>query len=95
VDGKNIAVLGDEQACTLDSEIRMCVAGVLLSKQTALLLNEKLKFPNWTKKQIQGMPETLKQGITALGKDIPELPRDQLHAVPEAVWKSQVDRYAY
>lgn len=66
-----------------------------LTKTAALWLEEKLKFPDWTKKQIEAMPETDKGGLLALGNDIPVANRDDLHAVPESVWDSQQDRYVY
>lgn len=88
-----------------------------LTKPAALWLEDKLKFPDWTRKQIQAMPETnirdwaarhnvnppgaslssaLDEGGTmALGTDIPALSRADLHALPEAVWDSQRDRYVY
>ena len=79
-----------------------------LTKPVTLWLNEKLKFPNWTKKQILAMPEThvsewavknhLKEsitpeyelgegGTTALGTDIPVVPRTDLYAIPDVVWR--------
>ena len=33
--------------------------------------------------------------LMGLGKDIPAVPRDELHAVPEPVWDSQQDSYIY
>jgi dienelactone hydrolase len=87
-----------------------------VTKPVALWLEEKLKFPDWTKKQIQAMPEThisewmvknrLRTEITpdyehgeggtlALGDDIPAVPRDSLHALPEALWQSQQESYIY
>ena len=66
-----------------------------LSKPAALWLEEKLKFPNWTKKQIEAMPETETHGMKALGADLPVIPRDELHAIPEAVWQSQQESYVY
>ena len=86
-----------------------------VTKPVALWLEEKLKFPNWTKKQIEAMPETLMMdwaaknnikthsltnkhsegGTLALGNDIPAVPRDELHAIPEAVWDAQRDSYIY
>lgn len=87
-----------------------------VTRPVALWLEEKLKFPDWTKKQIQAMPEThigewavknhLRTEITpdyehgeggtlALGNDIPAVPRDSLHAVPEAVWQSEQESYIY
>ncbi len=66
-----------------------------ISKPGALWLEEKLKFPNWTKKQIEAMPETETHGMKALGANIPEVNRDDLHAIPEAVWQSQQESYIY
>ncbi|MBV8906763.1 MAG: prolyl oligopeptidase family serine peptidase [Acidobacteriia bacterium] len=87
-----------------------------VTKTAALWLEDKLKFPNWTTKQIESMPETHisewalhnqlrteispsyehgEGGTMALGTDIPAVARDDLHAIPEAVWDSQKDRYAY
>ncbi len=87
-----------------------------VTKPVALWLEDKLKFPNWTRKQIESMPEThisewaLKNhlvteitpkyehgegGTIALGNDIPAVPRDDLHALPEAVWDSQKESYIY
>ncbi|MGA8029026.1 MAG: prolyl oligopeptidase family serine peptidase [Bryobacteraceae bacterium] len=85
-------------------------------KPVALWLEDKLKFPNWTRKQIEDMPETHisdwarkhnlntpaslenehgEGGTMALGGDIPAVPRDDLHAIPEAVWDSQRNSYVY
>ena len=87
-----------------------------VTKPVALWLEDKLKLPNWTRKEVQGLPETRildwanknhlttpksllneqgEGGTLALGNDIPVVPRDELHAVPEAVWDSQQDRYIY
>ena len=87
-----------------------------ITKPVALWLEEKLKFPNWTRKQIEAMPEThisewaAKNGIAtksgssyehgeggtmALGSDIPAVPREALHALPEAVWETQKENYVY
>ena len=66
-----------------------------LSKQAALWLEDKLKFPNWTKKQIEAMPEVDTHGMKALGTEIPAVPRDDLHAIPDAVWQSQQESYIY
>lgn len=87
-----------------------------LTKPVALWLEEKLKFPNWTRKQIEAMPEThiaewavangLKDktsanyehgegGTMALGTNIPAVPRDQLYALPEALWQAQMSNYVY
>lgn len=87
-----------------------------LTRPVALWLNDKLKFPDWTKKQIEAMPEThmsdwmIKNhlrtatdpayekgegGLMALGDNIPAVPRDDLHAVPDAVWTSDEEYYIY
>ncbi len=67
-----------------------------LTRPVALWLEDKLKFPDWTKKEIEAMPETrAEDGTMALGNNIPAVPRDQLHALPEAVWESQRDNYVY
>jgi dienelactone hydrolase len=88
-----------------------------VTKPVALWLEDKLKFPDWTRKQIQAMPETNirnwasahnlnppgssvasahgEGGTLALGSDIPAVSRADLHAIPEAVWDSQRDRYVY
>jgi dienelactone hydrolase len=87
-----------------------------VTKNAALWLEEKLKFPNWSKNQIESMPETnigawaaanhvagftssyakQNEGLTqALGGNIPAVPRDQLQAVPEAVWESASGDYIY
>lgn len=67
-----------------------------LTRPVALWLEDKLKFPDWSKKQIEAMPETrAEDGTMALGKDIPAVPRDELHAIPEAVWDAQRESYVY
>jgi len=87
-----------------------------LTKPVALWLEEKLKFPNWTRKQIEAMSEThvaewaqkngLVESITpvylhdeggtvALGNDISPVPRDQLYAVPETVWRADQADFVY
>ncbi len=87
-----------------------------LTRPVALWLEDKLKFPNWTKKDIEGMSETRvldwaaknnlntpaslsnahdEGGTMALGNDIPVVSRDDLHAIPEAVWDSQRESYVY
>lgn len=65
-----------------------------LSRTVALWLNEKLKFPNWTKKQILALPEKDLNGQKALG-DVPPVPRDDLHALPLPVWETEKDSYTY
>jgi len=106
VDAQRIAVIGSSLACVLDARIRACARtaaedqtqilkrGTLLSgdgvrdtKTLALWLNDKLKFPGWSKKQIEAMPE----------KDatVPTLKREDLHALPEAVWMAEKEAYVY
>ena len=57
-----------------------------LTKPVALWLNEKLKFPNWTRKQLQTM---------VFGTDLPVIPRTDLRAIPDAVWDADQDSYVY
>ena len=67
-----------------------------LTKPVALWLQDKLKFPNWNKKDIEAMPETrTPDGTLALGNDIPAVPRDDLHAIPDAVWDSERESFVY
>ncbi len=68
-----------------------------LTKPVAFWLNEKLKFPNWTKKQLQAMPETTapEGGLLVLGTDVPTVPRSDLRAIPEVVWDAEQDSYVY
>jgi hypothetical protein len=66
-----------------------------LTKPAALWLEDKLKFPNWTKKQIEAMPEIETHGMKVLGAEVPAVPRDSLHAIPDAVWQSQQESYIY
>lgn len=86
-----------------------------LSKPVALWLEDKLKFPNWTDKQLKAMPEIRisdwaaknniqsksfanqhnEGGLMALDSSIPAVSRDDLHALPEAVWDSQRDNFVY
>jgi dienelactone hydrolase len=66
-----------------------------LTKPAALWLEKKLKFRNWTRKQINAMPETHKAGATVLGANIPAVPRDELYAVPKVVWQFQKNNYTY
>jgi dienelactone hydrolase len=68
-----------------------------LTKPVALWLNEKLKFPNWTKKQLQATPETkMPDGeLMILGADIPAVSRTDLRAVPDVVWDAEQDNYVY
>ncbi len=57
-----------------------------LTKPVAAWLNEKLKFPNWTKKQLQSM---------VFGTEFPTIPRADLRALPDAVWDAEQDDYVY
>jgi predicted esterase len=87
-----------------------------LTKPVALWLEEKLKFPNLTRKDIDAMPETriadwavannLKDkiggnyehdegGTMALGAEMPAVSREELHALPEALWEAEKDKYVY
>jgi hypothetical protein len=66
-----------------------------LTKPAALWLEDKLKFPNWTKKQIEAMPEIETHGMKVLGTEVAAVPRDSLHAIPDAVWQSQQESYIY
>jgi len=59
-----------------------------LARPVALQLYEKLKFPNWTKKQILAMPEVL-------GSDIPKVAREDLKAIPDVIWDTEQDAYVY
>ena len=91
-------------------------APYFLNKPVALWLEDKLKFPDWTKKQIEAMPEERlgewasanhlpmaesasfqksQAGVMVLGNGIPVVPRDSLHAIPEAVWDSERENYIY
>ena len=67
-----------------------------LTRPVALWLEDKLKFPNWSKKEIESLPETPQHdGTMALGNDIPAVPRDSLHAIPDAVWDSERENLVY
>jgi dienelactone hydrolase len=68
-----------------------------LTKPVALWLNEKLKFPNWTKKGLQAMPETPapEAGLMVLGTELPAVPRASLQAIPDVVWDAEQDNYVY
>ena len=87
-----------------------------LTRPVAAWLQDKLKFPEWTKKTVASLPETHvlgwaaenhitvpkslandhgEGGTMALGTDIRPVPRDDLHALPEAVWNSERENYIY
>ena len=87
-----------------------------VTKPVALWLEQKLKLPDWSRKQIEAMPESLfsewalknglvkkmspgfahnEGGTMALGNDIPAVAREDLRALPEALWDSQKDSYVY
>ena len=103
VDPKGIAVIGmvkdanlTEQACAEEKSLRLCVAEGGLSKPVAVQLNEKLKFPNWTKKKILAMSEAkTPDGGMALSTDIPAVPRDDLRALPDLLWQAEQDNYVF
>jgi len=79
---------GDEKTASLKHGTVLTGDGVRDRKTLALWLNEKLKFPNWTKKQIQAMPEKD-------FSDVPGLKRTDLHALPDAVWMAEKEAYVY
>jgi hypothetical protein len=56
-------------------------------KTLALWLNDKLKFPDWTKKQIEALP--LEDAL------VPAIARQDLHALPDAVWMAEKEDYVY
>lgn len=66
-----------------------------LTKDAALWLEQKLKLPDWTKKEIERMPEAEIDGTMAVGQKIQPISREDLHAVPPLVWQSQQDQYTY
>lgn len=85
-------------------------APYFVTRPAALWLEQKIKLPNWTRKQIQSLPETrvgdwanankmsVSPGeavISALGSDIPPVPRGDLHAIPDPVWSADQDSYVY
>jgi hypothetical protein len=106
VDAARIAVIGSSLACVLDAHIRACAQtaaddqtsalkrGTVLEgdgardmKTLALWLNDKLKFPDWTKKQIEALP--LEDAL------VPAIARQDLHALPDAVWMAEKEDYVY
>lgn len=85
-------------------------APYFLTKPVALWLQDKLRFPNWKRKQIEAMPETKigdwaiqnhtgvsasEAEISALGPTISPVSRQDLHAIPEAVWEADQETYIY
>jgi dienelactone hydrolase len=85
-------------------------APYFVTKPAALWLEEKLKFPNWKRKQIEAMPETRvgdwassnhiavpasEGAIQALGSGVPAVSRSDLHAIPDAVWSADQASYIY
>ena len=85
-------------------------APYFVTKPVALWLQEKLKLPNWKPKQLEAMPETrigdwaaknhvavssTEAAISALGSGIPAVSRDDLHAIPDAVWSADQAAYIY
>jgi hypothetical protein len=79
-----------------------------VTRPVASWLDDKLKLPNWTKKDVDALPDirvgdwadknhvAVQQGTTAaLGNDIPAVSRSELHAIPEAVWDAEQNAYIY
>ncbi len=70
-----------------------------LTKPVALWMSDKLKFPNWTKKQLLAMAESPapegQGGPMILGTDIPAVPRADLRAIPDVLWDGEQDNYVY
>ncbi len=61
--------------------------GVRDQKTLALWLNDRLKFPGWSKKQIEGMSDK--------DEPTPGIARKDLHALPDAVWMAEKEAYVY
>jgi dienelactone hydrolase len=72
-------------------------APYFLTRPVALWLNEKMKFPSWTKKKLEAMAEVKapEGGLLVLGVDAPMVPREDLRAVPDVVWAAEQDQYVY
>lgn len=66
-----------------------------LTRNAALWLEDKLKFPDWTKKEIERMQETNVEGTAVLGGSVSAPPRSELHAIPDIVWRARKDDYTY
>jgi hypothetical protein len=87
-----------------------------VTRPAVVWLKEHLGLPNWTKKQIEEMPEThisqwakeknvtmdvgyiqedREGGVMALGKNVPNMTRQQLTLVPMEQWQKDKDRYVY
>ena len=86
-----------------------------LTRPVALWLQKQLKFPAWSSKSIDAMPEVKisewaaknnvqarslasmenEGGTMALAADVPAVPRENLHAIPDAVWQSNLNSYIY
>jgi dienelactone hydrolase len=61
-----------------------------LNRAVAFWLNEKLKFPDWTKKQIEALAET-----QTAAQNPPLVTRNQLRAVPDVLWKADQENFIY
>jgi hypothetical protein len=66
-----------------------------LTRPVAVWLEEKLKFPDWTKKQVLALGESNENGLVMLGPAIAPVARDDLRAVPDAVWAGDQESYIY
>jgi dienelactone hydrolase len=61
-----------------------------LNRPVAAWLNEKLKFPNWTKKQIEALP-----AVNTAVQNPPVVTRNQLRAMPDLLWKADQENFIY
>jgi hypothetical protein len=66
-----------------------------LTKKAAIWIDERIKLPNWTKKEIEQMPATDVEGTAVLGGRISVPPRSDLHSIPDIVWQARKDDYTY
>jgi len=78
---------GEEGTAGLKRGTLLTGDGVKDTKTLALWLNDRLKFPDWSKKQIEAMPQK--------DEPVPALLRKDLHALPDAVWMAEKDDYIY
>ena len=61
-----------------------------LNRPVAFWLNEKLKFPDWTKKQIAALPE-----VNTAAQNPPPVTRNQLRALPDLLWRADRESFIY
>lgn len=66
-----------------------------LTRPVAQWLYEKLKLPDWTKKQVLAIPDSNENGLLIFGPPIPPIAHEDLHAVPDAVWAGDKESYIY